>query len=59
MEKQKGYYEVKFFNHSKIMIMYWNGERYEAFKSDEAPNDEIEMAVKITTTVDNSQDINN
>jgi len=39
----KGYYWVKHYNHSKTMAMYWNGEGFETFKSDEAPHDEIDF----------------
>ena len=41
-EYKKGYYKVKFFNYSEFWILYWNGEHWESFKSDETPNDEIE-----------------
>lgn len=39
---KKGYYAVKFYNHENMKIMFWNGDRFEGFKSDEMPNDEIE-----------------
>lgn len=40
---EKGYYWIKHYNHSKNMIMYWNGFRFETFKSDEVPHDELDL----------------
>lgn len=36
-----GYYWVKFYNHEKPIIMFWNGHSFESFRSDFI-NDEIE-----------------
>jgi len=44
MEYGIGYYWVKFYNHDKQMIMYFNGLHFESFKSDEVPHDEIDHA---------------
>jgi hypothetical protein len=38
---EEGYYWVKFYNHRRWRICYWNGSAFEAFKSDFA-HDEIE-----------------
>jgi hypothetical protein len=43
----KGYYWVKFYNHHKRMIMYFNGKHFESFKSDDCPHDEIEWYTAI------------
>ena len=41
--KIKGrYYAVKFYNHEKIYVMYFNGTHFEGFKSESMPHDEIE-----------------
>lgn len=39
---KKGYYRVKFYNHNRKMLMFFNGSRFESFNSDEDINDEIE-----------------
>lgn len=41
LERENGYYWVKFYNYEASHIMYWNGRRFEAFKSDFV-DDEIE-----------------
>ena len=51
-EREKGYYKVKHYNHSKIMIMYWNGESFETFKSDPTPPDEIDPKSIIKVNLD-------
>ena len=45
---EKGYYLVKFYNHKKIKVMFFNGEHFEKFKSDEFIHDEIERYNKLT-----------
>lgn len=40
---QKGYYWVKHYNHARLMILYWNGHRFEKFKSDPRIHDEIDF----------------
>lgn len=47
MDKEKGYYKVKFYNHNRKMILFWNGEHFEKFEGDKRINDEIEYAEKI------------
>jgi N-acetylglutamate synthase-like GNAT family acetyltransferase len=41
-ELKIGYYVVKFYNHPRKYIMYFNGIGFEKFKSDKLPDDEIE-----------------
>ncbi len=41
MDREKGYYWIKFYNHEKQRILYWNGDSFEGFKSDFV-HDEIE-----------------
>jgi hypothetical protein len=43
-----GYYVVKFYNHSHRYIMYYNGTRFEGFKSERLPDDEIESYKKFS-----------
>lgn len=42
MDIKKGYYSVKFYNHERHKIMFWNGKAWESFPSDEFIHDEIE-----------------
>jgi hypothetical protein len=42
MDIEIGYYIVKFYNHDRKKILYWNGESWEGFKSDPMIHDEIE-----------------
>lgn len=48
MSRKNGYYKVKFYNHVKTKIMYWNGVYFECFKSDPIIHDEIESYDPIT-----------
>ena len=48
MKLEKGYYKVKFYNHSIIVILFWTGEKFEKFPSDPfIPHDEIEYYKKL------------
>jgi hypothetical protein len=44
---EKGYYLVKFYNHSKLKLMFFNGENFEGFKSDKFIHDEINFYQKV------------
>ena len=41
MDRDNGYFWVKFYNHKEMRILYWNGKRFEGFPSD-IVHDEIE-----------------
>ena len=47
MDKVIGYYVVSFYNHRIKKVLYWNGERWERFKSDPVINDEIESYIEL------------
>ena len=36
MKIEKGYYWVTFYNHQKTYMMFFNGQRFESFKSGNA-----------------------
>ncbi len=46
--REIGYYVVKFYNHEKKYILYFNGKGFESFKSEQLPHDEIESYVNFT-----------
>jgi hypothetical protein len=43
MAIQRGYYWVKFYNHEDVLILFFNGQNFEGFKTDKFINDEITM----------------
>lgn len=42
LKKEEGYYIAKFYNHERLMVLYWNGNGLEMFRGDKRINDEIE-----------------
>lgn len=42
-----GYYWVKFYNHNRLQMMYFNGSNFEGFKSDIFIHDEIESYIEV------------
>jgi hypothetical protein len=44
---ETGYYYVKFYNHERWFVMYFNGKQWEGFKSEVFPNDEIEKTKRL------------